>query len=76
MANSFGETPPFWWKRWHLLALAFSPIGMIYGHIALRMGQTAEYFAPVPVCAWGILSLAVAKTPTVIHLVKALKKRI
>jgi tetraacyldisaccharide 4'-kinase len=71
------EPPPFWWKPTSAMALALSPVSLIYGWgAARRMASPARGSVPVPVlCVGNFIAGGAGKTPTAIALAGAITRR-
>jgi tetraacyldisaccharide 4'-kinase len=71
------EPPPFWWKPTSAMALALSPVSLIYGWgAARRMASPARSSVPVPVlCIGNFIAGGAGKTPTAIALAGAITRR-
>ncbi|MFZ1814663.1 MAG: tetraacyldisaccharide 4'-kinase [Rhizobiaceae bacterium] len=71
------ESPPFWWRKAGVRAWALSPLAALWGAVAARrMEQKPSASVQVPVlCVGNFVAGGAGKTPTVLALGKAARKR-
>jgi len=71
------EAPPFWWREKSAMALALSPVSLIYGWgAARRMAAEPRASVPVPVlCVGNFIAGGAGKTPTAIAFASAAMRR-
>lgn len=71
------EAPPFWWEKADWRAWALSPVSWIYGFVAGRRmkGEPGRSVAIAVICVGNFTVGGAGKTPTVIALARAARKR-